>query len=389
MPPGALLELLTPEHAAAFLHTSDPAALERGMRYLQGAFHRQLPAGVESPEGEELRTLAREIVRRRLVETPGVVASTTNEVLLEDGSAVALEIQIIPTPQSAPIHEALAGVDTAWERPDGELLTTALEVGRVVHQARLGGYYRWVWSASIPVADREDWLRHRAAHRKELRDFLRYKSRASLDSPKLVESAIARALEGEKIEGLRPNDFPSWPGWVPVRDALRARLGGQTPPTEWVWLDMAVVDGAVDRARAMVAGGRIPIVWSGTRAVGLELAKRLDAPYYGGGDEAAIAIMAETGERAVVASIKAHGTGRNLQMFSNALVVGGAPNPTSWEQCLGRLHRSGQNASIVCFYVYDAFEPELRAAQGGARYVQDSVGNQQKLLSAVIKQGNK
>ena len=140
--------------------------------------------------------------------------------------------------------------------------------------------------------------------------------------------------------------------------------------------DRSVVDYAVRWAR-----GRGPaVIWSDVVPVGREIAKRVGAPYYGEGPKAAQGILHEDGSRTIVASVNAHGTGRNLQCFDTALVVGGSPTGTVWEQLLGRLHRSGQEADEVRFHCM--YMEEVHRARDDARYIYQTTGVQQKLLGA-------
>jgi hypothetical protein len=81
-------------------------------------------------------------------------------------------------------------------------------------------------------------------------------------------------------------------------------------------------------------------------------------------------------------SIQAHGTGKNLQKWSDAYVLEPPSGGAAWEQLLGRLHRQGQTADAVIFAVAQhapAFAHALRSARTDARYIEDVSGNRQKL----------
>lgn len=358
-PPGALVELMTPEHAREWLHTHDLDAVRRGMLYLRGAAQRQHDP--ESEEGAGIQELGRECIRRRMTETPGVVASSRNDL------ECRLQIEIVPAPDCPLIERALKEVGRKWERPDGELLTFGLEIARVTRHVRLGGFYRWVWPASVSPAQRTEWLAVRAAWRALLRAFLQRQARPGLDSPYLVESALRR---GEDI-GFDVNSRAAFSEW----ECMRATI--DLPPTEWVWISDAIIDQSVAAIRA----SKPMIVWADTVSVGEEIARKAQVPWYGAGQEAQRGILAETGNRSIVASIKAHGTGRNLQCFDRALVVGGPSSGAIWEQLLGRLHRPGQQAEVVTFSLLSSFEEELKTAKRDAKFIEHTTGNAQKLLS--------
>jgi hypothetical protein len=83
-----------------------------------------------------------------------------------------------------------------------------------------------------------------------------------------------------------------------------------------------------------------------------------------------------------VASIQAHGTGRNLQMFSRNLVVSCPSAGADWEQLLGRTHRQGQQADEVEYDFFDTFDHEVKTAVKDAAYIKDILGQDQRLLFA-------
>jgi hypothetical protein len=100
-------------------------------------------------------------------------------------------------------------------------------------------------------------------------------------------------------------------------------------------------------------------------------------------------LRAEKGDRSIVASIKAHGTGRDgLQyIFSKNLVANPPSSGATWEQLLGRTHRVGQRSDEVEVWTY-RHTPELREclddAIGQARYIHATLGLEQKLLTASL-----
>jgi superfamily II DNA or RNA helicase len=89
-------------------------------------------------------------------------------------------------------------------------------------------------------------------------------------------------------------------------------------------------------------------------------------------------------------SISAHGTGLNLQQYDKAVIIEPPGSGLRWEQLLGRLHRPGQLADEVNFYVL-SHTPQLRRsfvnALEDSRYIQDSTQQPQKLTFAVKTKG--
>jgi hypothetical protein len=86
-----------------------------------------------------------------------------------------------------------------------------------------------------------------------------------------------------------------------------------------------------------------------------------------------------------IASIKANGTGRNLQVWERCLVVCPPSDGVAWEQLLGRLHRPGQKADEVFFDVFvntDAHQRSWNEAMSLAAYEYEISGQEQKLIYA-------
>ncbi|NVJ09626.1 hypothetical protein HUW63_30935 [Myxococcus sp. AM001] len=76
------------------------------------------------------------------------------------------------------------------------------------------------------------------------------------------------------------------------------------------------------------------IVWVERPEIGQRIAKVAGVPFYGGGPEASATIIRESGRRSIVASLRAHGTGKNLTMFSRTLFVNPPADGAAWEQAI-------------------------------------------------------
>ena len=84
-----------------------------------------------------------------------------------------------------------------------------------------------------------------------------------------------------------------------------------------MWLHDYLIQDAVEWASKNKG-----IIWFENPEVGYQVAKLAKIPYYGGGEEASTMILGEKGDRTIVASIAAHGTGKNLQhAFSKNLII--------------------------------------------------------------------
>lgn len=352
---------------------------------------------------------AREGFRRRLIETPGVVASQDGSI----GTSLVLTKRKDPAIPQA-VESALRNVRGLWQRPDGEELSDALTKSACCRQVAAGFYYRWIWPRGESIEVQKTWLAARKAWHKELREKLK-QSREHQDSPLLLARAAIRWHDGftevvkgghhhgsecyrteehqdgpeERLvcalaEGIRVSHPPhtkhrlTWASdtfleWRRVRETAE-------PATEAVWLDDYLLHDVIAWAKANVG-----VIWYTHAAFGERLAALSKLPLFGPGPEASRLIIEERGDRTVIASIKAHGTGKNLQCWSRCLLVDPPAGGGVWEQAIGRLHRTGQKADEVEVATYQhtpEFRESFETAMKDARYVQESTGTRQKLLLA-------
>src|ERR1019366_7259717 len=127
------------------------------------------------------------------------------------------------------------------------------------------------------------------------------------------------------------------------------------------------------------------IVWCEHVFFARRLAQVTGAVYYGanGISDGGESITLVKPGAAIIASVQANATGRNLQMFSTNLITSCPPSAAKVEQLVGRTHRDGQEADEVtvdillgCSEHHDAFTRALEGAQAAA----DVLGHDQKLL---------
>lgn len=316
------------------------------LRKLHGESITEWAAYVTSHQGNE-RHAARSLYHDRLVQTPGVVA--TEETAID--ATLVIEPWLEGHDMDQSIKSSFDALYNLWETPEGIPLEAPVDVWRHARELALGFYYRWV-----PPPPQE-WLEPR----KEWSAFVRQKlgRSASLDSPAQVAAMF--------------RDEPVYRAWEEVKDTYEYM-------TEPVWLDMSVLQAAVDWAHTIEG-----IVWVEHRAVGLAL-ENLGLPYYGSyGLRNGEAI--EDSQGGVAASIAANKEGRNLQRHHRNLVLTPPTTGAAWEQLLGRTHRDGQQADEVTVEVYTGCMESHRAlwqAVSDAEYQQAVTGIPQKLLVADI-----
>ncbi len=294
--------------------------------------------------------------RRRLVETPGVVASAG------EGERVDCSIYVrAVTYAMRPITDQhFATLRGAWMTPDDWPLCQGVDIWRHARELALGFHY--VWEPRPPKA----WMDARREWSAFVREVLS-RSR-TLDS----ELQVAQACTAGKLadDALR--------SWQSVRDTF-------TPNTVAVWHDDSVLELC---AEWMSKPG---IVWTEHALFAGRLSAETGAPYYGakGLTPSGSFIDDADPQRAVIVSIDANREGRNLQRkWSRNLVVSPPEGADVWEQLIGRTHRPGQTADEVTVDVLWGCAEHVNAwrkAVAGATAIYDTVGGAvPKLLLADV-----
>jgi hypothetical protein len=329
---------------------------------------------------------------RRVVETSGVVSSG-------DTASCQASLVISERPLVAPkvVVDHLEALEATWTRPDGEELVDAMSVGRCARELSCGFYYRWRFPRKEPTPVIEKWFAARKAWNKELREKLKL-SRPHLDSPLLCAKAAIRWYKGyvhvdrdengqelgrreiaPKSTGGPLPVWPSlcWPEWEEVRGTVQ-------PETEAIWLSDFFVEDCL--AWLQEGPGLLWYEFDGLaqRVARVARERKLGVTHAGPGEEGNRRVRGLLGSESVVASIRAHGTGKNLQHFARNLVANPPSSGGEWEQLLGRTHRAGQKEDEVTFEIYRHTEAVRRAVEKArdlSTYIQESFGAKQRLAS--------
>lgn len=316
-------------------------------------------------EGKET---VREGFHRRLASTFGVVSTKENS----SDATIFLHARSLPVP--AEITQAIKQLEKTWTRADGEELTDALEVEANKKQLSCGFFYRWKFPRGEPENLILEWFGARKSWHKELRDKLQDR-REGLDSPLLCTQAATRAMQGYK--GVLPTwDSKHLARWLELKDQVQ-------PESEAVWISEFLAQDAA--SWALKNRG---VVWYEFDTFGERVSRLSKLPKYGGGPLVDGLLTQETGERSVILSIKAHGTGRDglQRIFSRQLVANTPSSGVTWEQLLGRLARPGQGADEIETHLYEHTETMRSAyekAEREAEYIEQTLGTPQRLLQVV------
>lgn len=307
-------------------------------------------------EGETVR----DGYRRRLIETPGVVASSDND---EVGASLIVRRYGVPLPER--IQKALAEIKKSFS-VEGHKFNAALTKAQMLRTVAAGFYYVWKWPGGVPDTE---WLEARAAWAEAVNQKLG-RARKGMDTPGLLADAAERWFKD------KPTDKPVWecPAWIAWREQRRKK----DPPRQAVWLDDFLCRDALERAKKHAAKAPT-VLWYLNRAIGAKLGELSGLPVYGQGTD-----LTGVERDIAIASIHVQGEGKNLQgHYSRNVVVQFPPNGLVAEQMLGRTHRPGQEADEVVVD-WAGHTPETVAAMykaiEDAKYQQETLGVRQKLL---------
>lgn len=348
---------------------------------------------------------------RRLVQTEGVVATKSSAIPAELRVTKREAPEIPNTPKAderAPngfwpgVWDAIENVRESKVRPDGEVLLDPLQQARCCRELAAGFFYRWKYPRHEPQDLIDAWFLARKAWRIELRDALDPSNRREhMDSPYLLQLAAMRAHgdipRGGLVEVLDEETGDThlvdtdhlpmwralhWPRWRDIKDLVK-------PESEAIRLDDYLARDAAEWGLQNRG-----VIWYDKTAFGAWVSELSGLPMHGGGDGAGERLIGgewrgrvypgEDGSRSVICSLQSHGTGRDglQRIFRTQLIANPPSSSVSWEQLLGRLHRIGQLAPVVCaeFYCHtDELASAYYQARARAMYVQQTIGSAQKL----------
>lgn len=308
---------------------------------------------------------ARHGFRRRLTETPGVVAT------VGEGEHVACSIYLRPLHYDVkPITDQhISHLRDTWCTPDDWQLMLAAEKWAHVVQMALGLYY--AWDPRPP----DEWRNPRKAWGSFVRDVIAHGR--TYDSERHVADAIdAGELRPRERQELGTNLLEAW----------RAVRPSFVPNVVPVWFD----DSALKCVAAWMHKRPGGVVWTEHAFFAHRLAQLTGRPYYGaqGLDASGKSILDAAPNEAAIASIDANREGKNLQAIWSRCLFVAPPSSASWmEQAIARIHRPGQTADQVEVDVLlgcrENFDAVMRAFEL-ARSIQDTTGKKQKLLMADV-----
>lgn len=296
---------------------------------------------------------ARAAFQRRFASSPGVVTTK------DPSAACSLYLRLDDDIKVPPLlEEEIEKLEKTWTAPGGEELEDPMALARHRRHLICGFYYEWDWPED--VVDYE-WLDARKEWHINVRRVLS-RSKEGRDSPLLV-ARWAMSGDCRDLELLR-----AWEAWKEVKER-------PAPPTKTIWMDRYLVDYILEKC----LNSKEPvIVWTSQKAF-FEALKERGLPGYGPGD------TPPTKPKTCVMSIRAQGTGKNLQAWCRNIFAVFPPNGAEVEQLIGRTHRPGQESDEVTvdfFLPHPSVEEDIAKALAGAQYIEETQGTRQKLLIA-------
>lgn len=303
-------------------------------------------------------TAARRAFRRRVVETPGCVAT-------QDGAlGVSLSISAWePLYQDPKIEAHFETLRASWETPDGWTFSDSKELWRHARELALGFYYKW------DPRPPDHWSEPRRAWGKFCREVLKY-NKKGWDSESQVVMAVKKGVL---------DDGGLYRAWAEIKKTF-------TPNTVPVWESMEAIESA-----AKWAQDNHGIIWVEHVSFGEKLSEFAQIPFYQdkGLDKNRKYIEDHPKNKPLIASVLSNSEGRNLQHnWSSNLIMAAPPNGRLWEQLLGRTHRDGQAADEVTCHVFTGCWEHVSGfwqARRDAEYAQATQGQAQKLVYADVE----
>ncbi len=384
-----------------FSNVIDAGAMTRGdaRREFQSLLQWGLDRGLkltDSPAHLTHQEIFREAFRFRMNSAPGIIATSDQSV----GCSLILRWREPKMPDDeagTKMRQMMTDVVTLDETPDGDAIDWSIHRFKWLYELSSGMYNSLFWPAPLDLATRrgitepeaEALIQAAQAHHallqiyhKQLKMYLDSGHIPSCDSPMLVGGWIKRKLEamanGTEYKG---PDIPDrvCGAWKDAHEAYYDDLPERESKP------VRVCDYRIQAAVEWAKEAKSGIIWYYHRDVGAWLSEYLTAAgikhsYAPAGDNVSI-----YNEGIVIASMTAHGIGKNLQHQCQQLFLEWNRGADKLEQILGRTHRAGQLADEVTADVFcvNGFDLAMfNATLSDADYIQSSTGQSQKLCFA-------
>tara|TARA_R110002095_G_C4251957_1_gene240416 strand:+ start:11187 stop:13295 length:2109 start_codon:yes stop_codon:yes gene_type:complete len=337
----------------------------------------------------------RRAFRLRLTSAPGVVSTGDAEI----GTSLIIETMECAKPGKE-LQDLMVKVKEDFQTPNGDEIDHAIHTFKWLNELSAGFYNELVWPEIERICARTDLTPPQATaalkkakehhvrrqmYHKELRGFLN-DAPLGMDTPMEVARQINQ--HPEKLNGLL---VMAYDNMKVVEEESIEEFGLLIEREGRIQrVDSYKIDNAIAWA-GKLPKGKGAILWFWHNGVGTWLRDAaqkagLDYLFCPAGNQGNEDIIEEMNAgRVIIASMGAHGTGKNLQHFQSQLFVQWPRDAKLAEQVLGRLHRNGQLADEITANRYDAngFDTtNFAATLNDSCYVHQSTGQRQKLIYA-------
>jgi len=316
----------------------------------------------------------REGVRARIFETPGVLQTTEKNI------EASIHANLVRPKIGSACKRAIRMLFEDKISPTGDDALPS-DVYRHLRTLALGFFYQW--DPEPP----QEWRLARKRWCRFVSDILdaedpRYDSELQIAQAcsrhgNMITSALFRTGQDpmelfESRLGHSLDSSSAYEDWVSVRRTYQI----SSAP---VWITTRVLKQVLTKIK------KPTIIWVEHQAVGEKLSEISELPYYRqqGLDLHGNFIDDHPASESMIASIQANSEGRNLQAWSRNVVMPPPANGASWQQLLGRTHRSGQTADEIevdIIVPHREIRRHVKQAVDDARYIEALTGNPQKLL---------
>lgn len=331
----------------------------------------------------------RRAYKYRLISSPGVHATSDNEI----GCSLFLANAPVQDHEECDgfgrLRELIDQVEGAWLTPNMDEIEHAIHKYKWLFELSAGFYNELTWPDEKKLEERgipavrleasKQWHALSQQYARELREWLEEHSFAGCDTPLLVASYMAQ-------KGAPPHGAAMHDAW---QDMHAADFDGRI---ERDGRAVRVCDYKIKHAlewAKQLPKGEGGIVWYFHQEVGRWLADEfhaaginyLHAP--AGEEHNENIIETANADKVVLASLKAHGVGKNLQHFQHQIFVQWLRDASKAEQALGRTHRNGQLADLLVVVTTNTLEFDkcnFAACLNDALYISQTTGVRQKLI---------
>ncbi len=304
--------------------------------------------------------------RRRLTETPGVVATEGgDDVANKQGDPIQLTVRAIYYEQAPIVEKHFEKLREEWSTPSGWTFSIAMGVWRHARTLALGLHYEFdPWPPGEGPPEERPWCLARSAWKRFVRAAIKdSRGENVLDSELQVANACKKQALDDTVLKAWLSEQPSY-----------------TPVSSAVFHD----DAALLTCQAWMT--QPGIVFTDHVFFAEELARRTGCKYFGAGgvDKDGLEIEKADPNSCIIASRVANSTGRNLQAWHRGLVTSAPHSALEWEQMLGRFHRHGQQHDVTFDLLIGCREnwSGWNRAKDLAQMTRDTLGASQKLLIA-------